>query len=921
MTSLSYPSPEKPWSRELVLTLVNSALTTREKRYARQIAVAWLTAFPGDLQFQLFHAKALRLSDQASPREQALTILEKLCLTDPEYVEAQKVLLQARLEQGLDVSINSACVLALGGTAAHHLQANHSIPSWALRLQKVRRGWSHTSPTSHQNADNAEHMIHRALLERSDTPLVAVTHLRHMATNSAYPIMAISSMAEVYLSQWPNCLPLELILAHALMDGGNFERGVDILHRAATQDVTGQVPKRLWGINHPYSNLWPSNLEITPTNLDSPQSYPIPAAVSAIFGWNQLPETANGLYSQPFINASTEAENTVTFPSQIPAHAPFSHQEIGRKKFGVSSSSHKPPPYQKDLNQAASHLKQPYLSQRDGLFPVYVILSTRMGLEKLYGAQNIPLIEDTLKRLARSIRGKRIGHENWGAILFFADDPAHATAFGIRPACHNDPWSLKLTLVDLDMALGKRGEKIGALLIIGGPEVVPFHHLPNPVDDTDSEVPSDNPYATRDDNYFVAEWPVGRVPAGNNPDPGPLLQVLRTMIDYHNSKDHRQPWYLRYWQLFVELFRPCQTRKRSSFGYTAAVWRRAALSVFRSIGEPRSLAVSPPVQACDLNSNRQTPDPPIETPTTPHQCLAFPPSRLGYFNLHGLPDASEWYGQRDPTEPGEGPDFPIALRPQDIRNGGSAPQVIFSEACYGAHILGKGVEDAISLKFLVSGSQAVVGSTCICYGSITTPLIAADLLGRVFWNLLSDGLAVGEALRRAKLYLAREMHHRQGFLDAEDQKTLISFVLYGDPLAQAYSSAHNPNQNEITTQPPSQINTKCDRHTGTGNEIPIPPEITTQVREIVSHYLPGMVGAKISLTSEHNGDKKVCSSCNSCSICPAAQQQKNPKQASSSERRVIVLSKKVEQADLIHQQYARLTIDQSGKLVKLAISR
>ena len=36
---------------------------------------------------------------------------------------------------------------------------------------------------------------------------------------------------------------------------------------------------------------------------------------------------------------------------------------------------------------------------------------------------------------------------------------------------------------------------------------------------------------------------------------------------------------------------------------------------------------------------------------------------------------------------------------------------------------------------------------------------------------------------KAKIELVQEMNKRQGFLDGEDQKTLISFSLYGDPLS------------------------------------------------------------------------------------------------------------------------------------------
>ena len=98
-------------------------------------------------------------------------------------------------------------------------------------------------------------------------------------------------------------------------------------------------------------------------------------------------------------------------------------------------------------------------------------------------------------------------------------------------------------------SLKKRGERIGAVLIVGGPEVVPFHNLPNPVDDADVDVPSDNPYATSDENYFIPEWPVGRLPDGvlqqeNNAQP--LLYALSGLAARHKSIANRSAmarWY------------------------------------------------------------------------------------------------------------------------------------------------------------------------------------------------------------------------------------------------------------------------------------------------------------------------------------------------------------------------------------------
>jgi hypothetical protein len=309
-----------------------------------------------------------------------------------------------------------------------------------------------------------------------------------------------------------------------------------------------------------------------------------------------------------------------------------------------------------------------------------------------------------------------------------------------------------------------------------------------------------------------------------------------------------------------------------------------------------------------------------------------------------LVDAVEWYGQseaisQEPASPGEAGgtslDYPVALRPQDIVNSGHAPEVVFSEACYGAHILGKTVEEAIALKFIQSGSQAVVGSTCTAYGSINTPLTAADFLGHAFWNALKQGSPAGEALRRAKFSLAREMHRRQGFLDGEDQKTLISFVLYGDPLAQPLGQIRQAKGAYLpavmrSLKPPNGVKTVCDRARQEDQENPVPEEMINQIKGIVEQYLPGMAGAHVALSHEHTD----------CGVkgheCPTGQlraraigkgnvaaqsdlpEQENP---SPSQRSIVVLSKEVNGEMHVHRHYARITLDENNKLVKLVVSR
>jgi hypothetical protein len=433
-------------------------------------------------------------------------------------------------------------------------------------------------------------------------------------------------------------------------------------------------------------------------------------------------------------------------------------------------------------------------------------------------------------------------------------------------------------------------------LIVGGPQVVPFHHLPNPVDDNDVDVPSDNPYGTRDENYFIPEWPVGRLPGDSTEDPTPLIKEIKNITLRHENLVRNKPWYIYWWRRFKKFIKIFNKNRQSSIGYTAAIWRRASLAVFRPIGDGRALQVSPPVEGV----NGKT----------------WSTGSIGYFNLHGLIDSPEWYGQKDSSEENSGPDYPVVIRPSDVVNSGRSPEIIFTEACYGTHIFDHSIEQALSLKFLASGSQAVIGSTCTSYGSVSMPLIAADLLGRSFWKYTKEGNPVGEALRKAKVALAREMNNRQGYLDGEDQKTLISFVLYGDPLSipvlKAPASEKQILRSNKSPTPPIIV---CDRYDPGCGQSTIPPDTLAQVKSIVAQYLPGMSDAQLILSHERT-------ECHGAGHeCPTSEYGSKNIPILSPSHQTVILSKTVTQANRSHCQYARLTLDETGKLLKLAVSR
>ncbi len=266
---------------------------------------------------------------------------------------------------------------------------------------------------------------------------------------------------------------------------------------------------------------------------------------------------------------------------------------------------------QEELERLARRLRKPGTGRGDGRFPIYVVLSSRKGLESMYGPQTTSVVVGEMKNLAETVRKR----QNWGSVVFLPDDPVSTTAFGLKPVPGSDPWKMKLALSDLDAALAKKGEMIGAMLIVGGPEIVPFHRLPNPTDDADAEVLSDNPYASLDENYFIPDWPVGRLPGGSGSDASMLLAALRKLVAYQTKHSRSGSWW-RQSSFLRNIFKgiqkmlphsPATRPAKPSFGYSAAVWKQSSQAVYRAIGEPATLLTCPPAQTGTLLETKLIP--------------------------------------------------------------------------------------------------------------------------------------------------------------------------------------------------------------------------------------------------------------------------------------------------------------------------
>ncbi len=902
------------------LTLLQTAVSNREFQFARQASLIWLASYPGDLLIGYFYASVLA---ELRDTEMAITNLNKLTSFDPEFVEAAGLL--DRLTGQSNRDFHAAQLYLQRGTTGAKAPT-----SWLEGLTAARAAWESG------DLSGAEKAVLESLAHNPRSPLPAAFHMQivHKTGNSTL----LETLAGIYTSRWPDCIQIKVLSAIADILQGNDSAGVEKLHWCAAHDVSGQVINRLLGPNHSFKPLWPEDLKVY---LD----LPVPASIAADLGWNVL-SNADFISDQPAEKQSAyqTAEEIIDDDPTLALHLPdyivdeladsgeadyseiptssFFLQEIATPPLPAGHTNevpaYEPPSGQKsaplsreteetvaaiteiqaEFEKVARKIKKSDLLNTDGRFPSYVILTSRANLEKKYGANTANVVIEAMRKLCLNI----VDLPGWNSLVYVPDDEASAREQGLGPIQASDAWKIKLSLKDLDAKLSSRGEMIGALLIIGGNDIVPFHMLPNPTDDSDLNVPSDNPYATIDDNYYIQQWPVGRIPDEAGSDAGYLLEQLRFLtkeyeLKVKSRKSAAPSFFLSLLRSFTERFQTFNVRfqKPDNIGCSAEVWKHASSEVFAVIDRADRLMTSPPTNQTSL-LKAQIPDP-----------------KFAYFNLHGLKDSAEWYGQRDLAKASTEPEYPVAMEPANFNAKTSSPEIVLSEACYGANILDKKSSEAISLNFLSSGTRAFIGSTCIAYGSVSRNLVAADLLAYHFWTHVKAEVAVGYALMRAKLALAKKMTEEQGYLDGEDQKTILSFVLYGDPLASSANikEVTKPSIRPTTTPELKTISDSREELIVAASEMP--DEILAKVKKVISSYLPGLDDATVSLNPQLTN----------FTLDPAMVQAHRQKfdAVSESQRYVVTLKKSYEYRQRSHNHYARMTFNQKGEMLKLSTSR
>ncbi len=831
-------------TRNDLFTLLNTAFTAKQPGFARELCQAWLELQPGDIPVQYNLAKAY-YADR-NPRA-AFNILSKLVLIDPEDYQIQSLMYrvaQALGDQDAEMMAQASISILSGRPKAHLPWVTHTRNA----LELLQQG-------AYAQAHNEAQL---GVIANRPSPLPSLMLLRsHWMADEhemAFPI------ARGLAGTWPQTVAIQLCLASCLFNDGRDADGVNMLHQSTALDATQQVVKRYWGTDHPYQDIWPTDPDFT---LPSP----VPNSIALLLGANQITGTV-----------------------KPPAPAPAGKQKFQRTTAARDVENEKPIDISADLRR-----RQPNTRKKEQpleLKAIHIILTSFKKLTAKYGDANTEKIRQGLVKLANTSSL----HTERKVMLVAPDDATTLSKFGIPAVDADNAWQIKTLLHDLNSALAQGHEKVGSLLIVGNDEIIPFHRLPNPTDDLDKDVPSDNPYGTLDENYFVLDWSVGRLPCDHSNDPQPLLSLIdNTIAAYATPVDvEAGGWWAKILEIIAKLLGGEESgRDWYAAGITADIWKKASLDVFGPIGSPFDLISSPPL---DLDG-------------WPRE--EFTENDFLYFNLHGLEDSPAWYGQRKGLV-GEGPMYPKAIQPSDLLNHmRKIPRAVLSEACYGAHILHKNKPaDSMSLQFLASGTTTFVGSTKIAYGAISAPLISADLLAKLFWQRLTTGVAAGEALRSAKLAYAAMMNDNQGFLDGEDQKSLISFVLYGDPLLSYYKTPSS--RAKALTQPvslpkalPMCSDGKCilpeqlDR-----------PDTVNYIKNQVTHYLPAMNNAQVKIIQP---DLQIAQN----GRVTANRSKGLPNQPNHT---VYSFSRPIQYNGSNSEEYARVTVGNTNKIMKITIS-
>jgi Peptidase family C25 len=311
------------------------------------------------------------------------------------------------------------------------------------------------------------------------------------------------------------------------------------------------------------------------------------------------------------------------------------------------------------------------------------------------------------------------------------------------------------------------------LVLFGGHDIVPMFVVPNPSNlwkdqDFDKTVPTDNPYASSEafsendqNSYLVPDRVIGRIPdmvsargdTGRNGDPAWFVAYLDTATEWESKPDsfYEQPYVI------------CTDEAKEA-------GKKCLQKAF-----PTSTL---PLLSCPPTSDTSAPA---------RQRLSAP---MHMIKCHGNKKDATFWGFEESDESKDEPR--AAITSATLKEYLEPRTVVATMCCYGAQIFSP--EDAdtwpLASTYLRKGALGYVGSTMMAWVGLGT-MSGADWIVTAYLKSVLEGESIGLAFLKSKQDYHRHDGIRGRVIDVQGEKTLIEYILLGDPSIHPVSSSQS----------------------------------------------------------------------------------------------------------------------------------
>jgi Peptidase family C25 len=365
-----------------------------------------------------------------------------------------------------------------------------------------------------------------------------------------------------------------------------------------------------------------------------------------------------------------------------------------------------------------------------------LIVTARDPLQRSYGSTGYAQIRAALDSWA-AVEGDRV---------LAVDDAGDLQALQLPVSSSDSTGEAAEIQATIRSARQRYPALLQSVLLAGGPGVIPFFSQQNPVMDrsldSDEAVPTDNFYGALADTgqeFLAPSLPVGRMAVSDNASVDDFVSLIEG---------------------FPRRTSPPAVGQAGSALVVNQDWADYSSRVAQALPGPLSWHLVPGYEmneATRQDAARST----------------------LYFNLHGFNGDPDWKAYSTVQQ-----DFIPAVTPDGLDRSCVGGALCFAECCYSAQIQGRTPDNSCALKLVQQGAT-LIGATGLAYGSYLASdffLEDADFLARAFFQSVGAGMSVGAALCNArKLYLSDSVESRSGAPWQYKQKTLLQFVLYGNP--------------------------------------------------------------------------------------------------------------------------------------------